>query len=216
MEGQDWWRRGGQKNYHSDKRAQVRQTDEGERKTCGSVAAGMVNPNDEGWNCMGPLIQGFFAINMYYTIWGWLNPWMWKHRDGGSTVKSYANFQLCGQSAPLTPILFRSQLLDFPGGIVAKNLPASVGNMGSIPGLGRFHLLWSNQARSPQLLSLHSRIWTLQWEELPQWESCAPPLEKARVQQRSPSATKISKIFLKSQLRFVIYEKLWRANTPSS
>lgn len=39
-----------------------------EREKRGSVAAGMVNPNDEGWNCMGPLIQGFFAINMYYTI----------------------------------------------------------------------------------------------------------------------------------------------------
>ena len=28
---------------------------------------------------------------------------------------------------------------DFPGGTVNKNLPASAGNKGSIPGLGRFH-----------------------------------------------------------------------------
>ena len=29
-------------------------------------------------------------------------------------------------------------LLDFPGGAVVKNLPASAGDMGSSPGLGRF------------------------------------------------------------------------------
>ena len=33
---------------------------------------------------------------------------------------------------------------DFPGGIVDKNLPANVGNTGSIPGLGRFYMPWSN------------------------------------------------------------------------
>ena len=33
---------------------------------------------------------------------------------------------------------------DFPGGSVDKNLPASAAYMGSIPGLGRFHMLWSN------------------------------------------------------------------------
>ena len=31
-------------------------------------------------------------------------------------------------------------LKDFPGGTVDKNLPASAGDMGSIPGLGRFHM----------------------------------------------------------------------------
>ena len=30
--------------------------------------------------------------------------------------------------------------LDFPGGIVVKNLPANAGNMGLIPGSGRFHM----------------------------------------------------------------------------
>ena len=30
----------------------------------------------------------------------------------------------------------------FPGGAVAKSLPASVGGVGSIPGLGRFHMPW--------------------------------------------------------------------------
>ena len=36
------------------------------------------------------------------------------------------------------------ELLDFPGGAVDKNLPASAGDMGSIPHPGRSHVLWSN------------------------------------------------------------------------
>ena len=46
---------------------------------------------------------------------------------------------------------------DFSGGTVVKNLPASAGDMGLSPGPGRSHMLWSNKARAPQLLSLHSR-----------------------------------------------------------
>ena len=34
--------------------------------------------------------------------------------------------------------------MDFPGGPVVKNLPASAGDMGSIPGPGRFHMPRSN------------------------------------------------------------------------
>ena len=34
--------------------------------------------------------------------------------------------------------------LDFPGGTVVKNPPANAGDMGSIPGPGRSHMLWSN------------------------------------------------------------------------
>ena len=33
---------------------------------------------------------------------------------------------------------------DFPVGLVVKNLPAHAGDVGSIPGLGRFHVLWGN------------------------------------------------------------------------
>ena len=33
---------------------------------------------------------------------------------------------------------------DFPGGTVIKNPPANAGDMGSIPGPGRSHMLWSN------------------------------------------------------------------------
>ena len=45
---------------------------------------------------------------------------------------------------------------DFPDGAVVKNLPASAGDTGSIPGPGRSHMPWSNWARVPQLLSLHA------------------------------------------------------------
>ena len=33
---------------------------------------------------------------------------------------------------------------DFPGGAVDENLPTNAGDMGSIPGRGGFHMLWSN------------------------------------------------------------------------
>ena len=35
-------------------------------------------------------------------------------------------------------------LWDFPGGAVVKNPPANVGDTGSSPGPGRFHMPWSN------------------------------------------------------------------------
>ena len=34
--------------------------------------------------------------------------------------------------------------LSFPGGSVVKNLPANARDTGSIPGLGRFCMPWSN------------------------------------------------------------------------
>ena len=41
----------------------------------------------------------------------------------------------------------------FPGAAVIENLPANAGDTGSSPGLGRSHMLRSNEAREPQLLS---------------------------------------------------------------
>ena len=35
-------------------------------------------------------------------------------------------------------------LLGLPGGIVGENPPANAEDTGLIPGLGRFHVLWSN------------------------------------------------------------------------
>ena len=42
-------------------------------------------------------------------------------------------------------------VLDFPGGTVVKNPPANGGDTGSIPGPGRFHMLWGNWACEPEL-----------------------------------------------------------------
>ena len=41
--------------------------------------------------------------------------------------------------------------MDFRGGLVVNNLPANGGDTGSIPGPGRFHMLWGNCV--PELLS---------------------------------------------------------------
>ena len=51
----------------------------------------------------------------------------------------------------------KKEFRDFPGGSVVKSLPANAGDMGSIPGPGRFHMPQSNKAYAPQLLSLCSR-----------------------------------------------------------
>ena len=42
-----------------------------------------------------------------------------------------------------TTIQVKRQIQDFPGGAVDKNPPASAGDMGSIPGAGRFHMPWN-------------------------------------------------------------------------
>ena len=47
------------------------------------------------------------------------------------------------------------------GSSVVKNLPVNAGDIGLIPNPGRLHMLWSNQAHVPQLLSLCSRAWEL-------------------------------------------------------
>ena len=46
--------------------------------------------------------------------------------------------------------------MGFPCGAVVKNPPANAGDMGSSPGLGRFHMPQSNWAHAPRLLGLRS------------------------------------------------------------
>ena len=67
---------------------------------------------------------------------------------------------------------------DFSGGPVVKNLPASAGDMGSIPGWGRFHLLGGKLG--PCFAT----------REATQWEACMPQREKAHTQQQTPSTAK--------------------------
>ena len=73
--------------------------------------------------------------------------------------------------------LFKNLPPDFPGGTVAKNLPANAGDMGSIPGLGSPQLLspctTSIEARAPtthapqQKQPLQWEAHTLQWRVAP-------------------------------------------------
>ena len=99
----------------------------------------------------------------------------------------------------------------FPGGTVVKNPPANAEEIGSSPCPGRSHMLRSNQARAPQLLSLHTRARKPQLQKPACLEPVlcnkrshlmrslhtatkssprSPQLERAREQQRRPNAAK--------------------------
>ena len=55
--------------------------------------------------------------------------------------------------------------MNFPGGPMAKDPPASAGDLGLIPVPRRFHMPWGNKAYVPQLLKLECP-----WAFKPQWE----------------------------------------------
>ena len=85
---------------------------------------------------------------------------------------------------------------------MVENLPANAGDTGSSPGLGRFHMLQSNWALEPQLLSL--RVWSLcsaTREVAVVRGPCtamksgphSPQLEKALTQKRRPNTAKNKK-----------------------
>ena len=87
----------------------------------------------------------------------------------------------------------------FPGGAVVESLPATAGDTGSSPGLGRSHMPRSNWAREPQLLSL--RVWSLcsatREAAIVRGPRTAmksgphlPQLEKALAQKRRPNTVK--------------------------
>ena len=82
---------------------------------------------------------------------------------------------------------------------MVKNPFGNEGEMGLIPDPGRSHMLWSNEARAPQLLSLSTLGALLCNKSLqreahtPQLENSPhlPHLEKVRTQQGRPSAVNI-------------------------
>ena len=59
----------------------------------------------------------------------------------------------------------------FPGGSVDENPPAKAEDLGSVPGPGGSHMLRSNRARVPQLLSQCSRACAPQYEKPPHREA---------------------------------------------
>ena len=81
--------------------------------------------------------------------------------------------------------LLKSFCWGFPGGAVVKNLPANTGDIGSSPGLGRSHMLRSNETRAPQLLSLCSRAHEPQLLSL-----CATTTEARTPRARAPQQEK--------------------------
>ena len=89
-------------------------------------------------------------------------------------------------------------VLDIPGGPLAKNPPASEGDTGLIPGLGRYLGATNYWAQTPQPLMLeHPRAHAPQQEKPLQREAYTPQErgapagpKKARVQKRGPSAAK--------------------------
>ena len=98
--------------------------------------------------------------------------------------------------------LWSRKFWGFPGGAVVESLPANAGDTGSSPGLGRSHMLQSNWAREPQLLSLRSWSLCSATREAtimrgPRTAMKSGPrssqLEKALAQQRRPNAAKINK-----------------------
>ena len=62
----------------------------------------------------------------------------------------------------MTPNVKSDKVEGFPGDSMVKNPPANEGDMGLIPDTARSHMLQSNQAHEPQLLSLSSRAWEQQ------------------------------------------------------
>ena len=84
----------------------------------------------------------------------------------------------------------KTVLPDFPDGPAVKNPPANAGDVGSIPGPGKFHMLWGNWAHEPvpQLLEpLCPRAHALKREKPPQWEAHTLQLGKAWAHQWRPS-----------------------------
>ena len=79
--------------------------------------------------------------------------------------------------------------MDFPGAPVVKSRPNNAGDMGSIPGLGRFHMLRGSWACAPQLPRL---LWS--WSQGAEttethisWSLCSGTGEATAL--RSPGTT---------------------------
>ena len=62
---------------------------------------------------------------------------------------------------------------------MVKNPPANAGDTGLVPGPGRSHIVQSNEAHEPQLLSLCSRAWGLQFLKAAYPKPHMPPLENS-------------------------------------
>ena len=61
--------------------------------------------------------------------------------------------------------LIKKHYCDFPGGPVVKSLLANGGDTGSIPGLGRFHMLWVNSIYPREVKTyVHTKLLHMSYE----------------------------------------------------
>ena len=112
--------------------------------------------------------------------------------------------------------------MGFPGGSVVKNLPANVGDTGSIPGLGRSHLLGSSwcvhhnswalalsslcsASREASALQLKSSPCSLQWEKKPveQWRPSLAKNKYINKNLKKPKSLKYNKSWQSQDAYFV-------------
>ena len=94
-------------------------------------------------------------------IWPWSTEWSRAKANRVGLYKSHKCMKEawcktvgCGRTCIQWRCLISSQTihiqikynkdLDFPGGLVIKNLPANSGDTGLIPGAGRFHMQWGS------------------------------------------------------------------------
>ena len=111
-------------------------------------------------NCLSPILQIQFLLSLIKSIF-YLNVHsiMNSHRQKMTPKKTTKEAIRWTYQKPKVAQSRQQESIDrdFPGGAVVKNPPSNAGDTGSIPGPGRSHMLHSNQACVPQLLSLRSR-----------------------------------------------------------
>ena len=112
-------------------------------------------------------------------------------------------------------ILLFNNFQDLPGGTVVKNPPAIAGDTGSSPGPGRFHMLQSNEACVPQLLSLHSRAHKPQLLKPACHNYWSPHAQRLCSATREASAMRSPHTAMKSSPRSPQLEKSPRATTKT-
>ena len=83
----------------------------------------------------------FFLFNLTFILTSLLKSQAAGQRKG---LQVYPCIVLLNSSAPSVENLYRILTEDFPGGTVVKNPPATAGDTGSSPGLGRSHMPRSN------------------------------------------------------------------------
>ena len=68
-----------------------------------------------------------------------------KHLAKGDWRTANKNMKRCSTSLVIRETQITNKMKDSPGGTVDKYLPATAGDTGLTPGLGRFYMLWTTK-----------------------------------------------------------------------